>query len=125
MLEIIVVTGVWPDRSCRIYPVTKLVSPNSRYEVEQNQQICTPDNNLETIVWMHDKNSKRSWSIFTARSNITNNDKMNSISGVSLKLIWLSENEFKILYPSGTNVVQKSPSIEIHGVKTIYEEYNR
>lgn len=122
---IVVMSGVWPKQRCTVYPVFKLSSPAGRFEAKNEQQRCSPENKLETIVWIHDNKTNSTWSVFTAKSVMNSTGSDSGSSGVTLKLKWLNENKLQIQYPVGTKVTQKLPPFKFKGILVTYDEATR
>lgn len=101
------------ERSCTVYPVMTVASPNGNWRAEQVQETCNDDNLLKTVVWISTGESSsvggRKWSAFRAVSS-----QPTGPSGVyeplRLQLVWLNESELQISYPRGIEL--------LHGERT-------
>lgn len=101
------------ERSCTIYPVMTVASPNGNWRAEQVQETCNDDNLLKTVVWISTGQSSnvggRKWSAFRAISSQPTGPS-GVYEPVRLQLVWLNESELQISYPRGIEL--------LHGERT-------
>lgn len=123
-LMLFVAFGVSPEHSCTMYPVMAVSSPDGKFRAEQEQEICSKDDQLMTTVWMSDGTSVnlggKRWSIFRAPATQATARRPGTYEPLRLQLTWLNNSELEIAYLRGTDV-QHSETDE-NGVKVRYQE---
>jgi hypothetical protein len=92
------------SRTCTVYPVMIAASPSGKWRAEQEQETCTDDKVLKTVVWVSTDRSVnvggKRWSAFRAVSSQPTGPS-GAYEPVRLQLVWLNDSELQISYPRG------------------------
>lgn len=110
-------------RSCTVYPVMTVASPSGKWQALQEQEMCSDDNQLKTVVWVSTEKSVilggKKWSAFQAVASQPTGAK-GVYEPVRLRLEWLNDAELQISYQRGIEL-QHAESTE-YGVRVFYKE---
>lgn len=110
-------------RTCTLYPVMTVASPNGKWRAEQVQETCNDDNELKTVVWVSTTKSVnvdgKRWSAFRAVSSQPTGPS-GVYEPVRLQLVWLNESELQISYPRGIELQHGERTED--GLRVRYQE---
>lgn len=101
----VAVASFLAERTCTVYPVGTVTSPNGKWKAVQTQEVCNDDNQAITAVWVSDSKSGSLGKKFSAFRAIAS--QSTSSQRLDLQLVWLSDSQLQIAYPKGTELQHK------------------
>lgn len=106
---LVAVASFLAERTCTVYPIGTVTSPNGKWKAEQTQEVCNDNNQAITAVWVSDNKSGSLGKKFSAFRAISSQPTSTTSTSkpLDLQLVWLSDSQLQIAYPKGTELQHK------------------
>lgn len=117
--------GIRPEKSCTVYPVMSVSSPDGKFSAEQHQETCNHESQTVTSVVLKKNETLglgggNQWGVFRAPSSRRISKQPETYEPLLLQIAWLSSMELQISYPQGT--ITSTTQGDFDGITVRYKE---